>query len=255
MSNLAIGYIRVSTEDQSREGISLEVQEKRIRGYCDLHGLMLVGIYGDPGVSGLKMGNRPGLLSVLGIVERKDISHVIVAKIDRLARRTHDTLKIAEKLDQYGVALHSIMDKIDTKSAIGRFFFTMVAAMAQFESEQISERTKICLSQLKESGARYCKDAPYGWQHVPDGTRVKRLNGVDTIVPRYKRVEEPKEQACVRLLRRLHDANPGWSNRKLGRELAARGYLNRDGRVFHPKSVGLMLGDENVEAVAGREAM
>lgn len=239
--SVAVGYIRVSKEEQAREGISIAVQKKKIKAYCELHGLILVGIYGDPGVPGKKVSNRLGLLSVLELVNRRAVQHVVIMKLDRLARKTTDTLRIAEKMDRKGVSLHSILDHVDTKSAIGRFFFTMQAAIAQFESEQTGERIKTCLGELKKTGARYTKDAPYGYKHVQDGTKVRKINGVDTIVPSFKRVEDKKEQKCMGLLREMHESHPGWSLRRLGRELVARGCTNRDGRPWHPQSIKEML--------------
>src|SRR4051812_8098381 len=76
-----IGYIRVSTEEQASGGFSLEAQEKKIRGYCELYDLDLVRIESDPGASGKDL-NRPGIQAVLGELRRRKggIGGVVVAK-------------------------------------------------------------------------------------------------------------------------------------------------------------------------------
>lgn len=221
--NTAIGYIRVSTSAQADDGVSLEIQTKKIRDYCSLHDINLCGIYGDD-ISGKAIDNRPGLQAVLMIAEARKVGHVVVWKKDRLARKCIDTLQVAEKFDRWGVALHSITDHVDTKSAIGRFFFTMQAAMAEFEREQIQERVKAAMSHLKANGKKTGREAPYGYRWE---------NG--------QAVEDEDEQVCLCLLQRLHEENPKWGLRRLSRELEAAKCVNRNGKPFHPESIKGML--------------
>ncbi|MBF0467171.1 MAG: recombinase family protein, partial [Nitrospirae bacterium] len=124
----AIGYIRVSTTEQANEGISLENQTQKIRQYCQLNELELTVIITDAGVSG-KTTNRPGLIEVLHLVKTKKVQVVVVYKLDRLSRKVLDTLTMIEMFDKATVAFHSITEKIDTASAMGRFFLNITASL------------------------------------------------------------------------------------------------------------------------------
>lgn len=156
----AIGYIRVSTEEQAREGISLAHQREKIKAYAALHDIELVEIIEDRGVSAKDIKGRPGftrLLSELGY------DAVIVYKLDRMFRNAAEALQIAEKFNQNCVALHSVTEKLDTQSAMGKFFFTIAAAFAEMERNLISERTREALGHKRAHGQVY-NHVPYGYK-------------------------------------------------------------------------------------------
>src|SRR5271157_107493 len=112
----AVGYIRVSTDEQAREGISLENQRVKIEADCGLNDLELVEIIEDAAKSGKDM-NREGVNRLVDLVRSRKIDAVIVYKLDRLSRRVKDTLTIMDAIDKKNIAFHSIMEKIDTKTA------------------------------------------------------------------------------------------------------------------------------------------
>jgi DNA invertase Pin-like site-specific DNA recombinase len=128
----AVGYVRVSTEEQSRK-VSPEMQAAKIRTYAELNDLELVDIIEDAGISGKSIKARPGIQEVLNMVKARKVDAVIVYKLDRLARNTIECLNMAEGMDKAGCALHSISEKLDTQSALGRFFFTLTASLAEME--------------------------------------------------------------------------------------------------------------------------
>jgi len=144
----AIGYIRVSTEDQAREGISLDNQEAKINAYASLNDLDLIEVIRDEGASGKDL-DREGMKRLLEMVEASRIEAIIVYKLDRLSRKTIDTLNLIEMFEGKGIAFHSISEKVDTKSATGKFFLTIISAIAQMERDLIAERTKDALSHKK----------------------------------------------------------------------------------------------------------
>lgn len=164
----AIGYCRVSSEEQAREGVSLAAQEAKIRAYADLLDLELVGVIVDAGKSAKTM-NRDGLQEIMRLVEAGEVQTVIVYKLDRLSRRVVDTLHLIERIEAAGAAFHSIQEKVDTKSAIGKFFLTITAAFAQMERDLISERTIECLSHKKAVG-EHVGGVPYG--HRVEGRKL-----------------------------------------------------------------------------------
>ena len=141
----AVGYIRVSTEEQAREGISLEAQEDKIKKYADLHNLELVGVISDEGKSGKDL-NREGIQKVITLCKDRSVDHLIVYKMDRLTRRLLDLLTLIEEVFKPNkVQFHSITEKIDTATAQGKFFLAIMGAMAQMERDLISERTREAL--------------------------------------------------------------------------------------------------------------
>src|SRR4051794_2919472 len=111
-----IGYVRVSTEDQATEGVSLDAQRARIESWCALHGATLRDVHVDAGLSGKRADNRPALRAALdSVCAAKGV--LVVYSLSRLARSTKDTLTIAERLERAGADLVSLSEKIDTTSA------------------------------------------------------------------------------------------------------------------------------------------
>jgi len=166
----AIGYIRVSTEGQALEGVSLDAQSAKIRAYCDLNDLELVEIICDAGKSA-KNTDRDGLQKCLTMLSNGEASALIVYKLDRLSRKVLDTLNLISEIEGYGASLHSIVEKLDTQSALGKFFVNMTAALAQLERDQISERVTFAMEHKKSQG-QHCGRAAYGFE-MTDKALVK----------------------------------------------------------------------------------
>lgn len=216
-----IGYTRVSTDEQAREGISLDNQKAKIAAYCQLNDLELVDIIEDAGKSGKDL-NREGMQSLLGMVKTRQIDAVVVYKLDRLSRRVKDTLSVLELLEKKGIAFHSLSERVDTKSAMGRFFCNVMASLAQMERDQISERTRDALQHKIRNGER-AGQIPYGWVVGDDGKTL---------------IENPSEQEVISLVRELHDQ--GYSYRGICRELDKEGY-EPIGKMWHASTIGSIL--------------
>jgi site-specific DNA recombinase len=213
----AIGYVRVSTEGQAQDGVSLEAQEAKIRAWADLNGAESVTIFRDAGLSGKRADNRPGLQEALTAVGEGDA--LIVYSLSRLARSTKDTITIGEALDKRDADLVSLSEKIDTTTAAGKMVFRMLAVLSEFERDQVSERTRMALDHKRACGEKTGGDVPYG-SRLEDG----RL------------VPDAAEQKAIALIRRLHAA--GNSLRQIARELEAGGHRTKTGRThWHPQSV------------------
>jgi len=173
----AIGYIRVSTEQQADEGISLEAQKNKIAAWCELNDYELAGVYEDAGISGKNMTKRAGLNEALNQMG-SDMA-LVVHSLSRLARSTKDCIEIAEELKTKKCDLVSLTEKIDTSSAMGEFFFTLIAALGQMERKLIGERTAAALAYKKANGEKYAP-VPFGYKEI-DG-KLERVQQEAAIV-------------------------------------------------------------------------
>lgn len=159
----AIGYIRVSTQGQADEGVSLETQAAKIRAWCIANDYELLAMFEDAGVSGSSMNNRDGLHSAMKAAGKG--MALVCYSISRLARSTADMLHIAGQLEQRGVDLVSLTERIDTTSAAGRMVFRMLAVLAEFERDLVSERTRAALAHKKARGEKYAP-VPFGFEEI-----------------------------------------------------------------------------------------
>ena len=141
----AVGYARVSTEEQVRQGLSLGHQKDKIKKYAELHNLELLKVIIDDGKSGKDL-NRKGIDEVLSLISDKSISHIIIYKMDRLTRNVFDLLYLVRKVfEPNKVEFHSISEKIDTESPMGKFFLLILGGFAEMERDMVSVRTKAVL--------------------------------------------------------------------------------------------------------------
>jgi len=172
----AVGYIRVSTEEQAGEGVSLEAQRAAVGAYCAMRGLTLAGIVSDPAVSaGKPLAKREGGRRVLAMVESGSVGAVVAWKLDRLFRDAADCLSVTGGWDRSGVALHLVDmggQAIDTSTAMGRFFLTVMAGCAEMERNLVRERTCAALAHKRSKGERIGQ-LPYGFRLGADGRTLE----------------------------------------------------------------------------------
>lgn len=163
----AVIYTRVSTAGQRDEGVSLPAQMERARAWAIANGYDLAGEYSDEGISGKRADNRPGLQMALGkVCETRGA--LVVYSLSRLARSTKDAIDIADRLQRCGADLVSLTEQIDTRSAVGKMFFRLLATLAEFERDLISERTRAALDHKRGRSERI-GEVPFGWRVVEGG--------------------------------------------------------------------------------------
>jgi DNA invertase Pin-like site-specific DNA recombinase len=153
-----VAYIRVSSADQADNGHSLGVQREKVELYAKLHGLELVAVIEDAGVSA-KTLDRPGLQRALTMLDQGEAGALLVCKLDRLTRSVSDLGKLIETHfgEKGKAALMSVADSIDTRSAAGRLVLNVLASVSQWEREVIVERTVETMQALKTSGKVYSR--------------------------------------------------------------------------------------------------
>ena len=149
----AIGYVRVSTEQQANEGVSIDLQIEKVKQYCNLYGYELHDIIIDAGLSAKSL-NRPGLANVLQCLVDNKADALVVYKLDRLTRSLGDWSYLIKDYfnERSGKTLLAVVDQIDTSTASGRMCLNLMMTVFQWEREVISERTKAALGHKKFKG-------------------------------------------------------------------------------------------------------
>jgi len=171
-------YVRVSTEDQAKEGYSLEAQLTMLRAHCSSEGIEIVKEYVEDGYSG-KDTRRPAYRQMLSDKDQWD--SIIVLKMDRIHRNSINFMSMMEFLNKNGKGFVSSSESLDTDTATGRFVVDMMQRIAQLESEQIGERTHMgmrqkaeALSEKADSSSTMGFTAPFGYE-IYEGQLV--MNG------------------------------------------------------------------------------
>jgi DNA invertase Pin-like site-specific DNA recombinase len=213
----AIGYVRVSTEKQRDEGVSLEVQRERIRAYAELYGVEIVAWESDEGASAKSL-ERPGLQRALARLDRFEANAILVFKLDRLTRSVRDLGELIETYFEDGTnSLLSVGEQIDTRSAAGRMMLNILTVVSQWERETIGERTSVAMQHKKAQGFKFGM-ARYG-------TRI--VGGVEEAIP--------EEQGIIATARALRAT--GASLRAIAEALPPA----RNGKRFKPTQIMRML--------------
>ena len=185
----AIGYIRVSTEEQADSGLGLEAQRERIKAFCTLKDLQLIEIFEDAGISGGKhLETRPAGAKLMAAA-RKGKPVVIVAKLDRLFRSVANAAAVIDDFGRKGIELVAIAEGFDMTNPYGRAMAQMGSVFAELERAMIRERTRNAMDVKRKSGDRISRHEPYGWTFGPEG----------------KLVEVESEQDAIRLMRGLRE--------------------------------------------------
>jgi DNA invertase Pin-like site-specific DNA recombinase len=149
------GYVRVSTEEQARDGVSLAAQQAKLEAYALVKDWTVLRLIRDEGASAKHL-KRPGLEALLSLVRTQQIEAVMVYKLDRLTRSVKDLSTLVELFEKHGVALVSLQESLDATTATGRLMMNLLASVSQWEREVIGERTRDALQHLKAQGQRYC---------------------------------------------------------------------------------------------------
>ena len=157
-------YIRVSTEDQAREGFSLPEQEKRLRAMCEYKGYEIYKIYKDAGISAKTGNTRPAFEELLQDIRDKKCNTIVVLKLDRLTRSVFDWEKIIRFLEENNAYLDCANDDINTTNANGKMISRILTCVSQNEIERTSERTKVGLAGAIKAGNIPAR-APLGYKH------------------------------------------------------------------------------------------
>ena len=145
-------YIRVSTEDQAREGFSLGEQEEKLKQLCVFKEYQVYKVYQDRGISAKDMEHRPGFQEMMDDMRKGKINYIVAYKLDRVTRSVRDLELLIAELEKYDCYLICERDDVNTSTANGRFFVRMLTVLSQLEIEVVSERTKFGMSGAIKAG-------------------------------------------------------------------------------------------------------
>ena len=185
-SQKSIAYIRVSSKRQVDEGVSMEAQKRRILEYARFKSLNLADddIIIEEGVSGgIPIWERPRGRLLKQKLSTGQYANLISMKIDRMFRMTTDMLNTIDELADADISIHIVDmngEALDTSTSMGRFFLTVMGAMAEMERGLISERTQEGMNQLKSTHQKFTQSL-YGWNAKEDGSLYPNWNEQDVI--------------------------------------------------------------------------
>lgn len=147
----AVDYDRVSTFEQATEGYSIASQSESNKKFIESQNWELIDRYVDDGYSAKNL-NRPEMQRLIEDAQAKKFDVVVFYKLDRLVRSVSDLDKLLKIFDANNIAIRSVTEPFDTTTAMGRFLIILVAAIAQWERETISERVSLNILQKTKSG-------------------------------------------------------------------------------------------------------
>ena len=225
-------YARVSTVDQSDNGVSLEAQQAKLESYASLYDLTVAKTIVDAGESAKSL-NRPGLQQALELLRTGNADGLAVVKLDRLTRSISDWQSLIDDYfgERAGKQLFSVSDSIDTRTAAGRLVLNVLLSVAQWEREAVGERTREALRHKIRNGER-CGKVRFGYDLADDGKTL---------------IANPTEQRAIALMLDLREA--GHTLRQIAATLTERGIPTKEGATaWTHTAVARILGRERKAA-------
>ena len=187
-------YVRVSTEEQSREGFSLKEQEERLKEFCNFKRYEIYKIYKDAGISA-KNDKRPAYQEMMSDVKNKNINVIVAFKLDRLTRSVYDIEKLMKTVNDYECDIDCMADESNTTTSNGRMVMRIMTSVSQNEIEKCSERTKLGMVGAIKSG-HIPNRTPLGFKRI-DKKLVPDLITKDVIVRVFDLYLEGKSHQTI----------------------------------------------------------
>jgi len=215
-------YARVSTTEQAEEGYSIDEQIRVLKAFCEHEGYFIYDEYVDRGISGKNIAGRPAAQRLLADVEQKKFDIVLVWKMNRLARKSLDLMNIVEKLNSKNIAFRSYTEKYETETPTGKLQFQMMAAIAEYERNNIAENVKMgMLARAKEGRWNGGQVLGYDVVEIPSDTKKRRDSHL---------VVNEREANVVRFIFQMYTSGHGYKS--IANCINKKGYLTKKGNTF-----------------------
>ena len=174
-------YVRVSTQEQAREGLSIDAQIDKCKSFCDARGWDVFKVYKDAGYSAGNL-KRPAMELLLRDSLEEKFSIILVYKIDRFSRKLQDLIFLLEDLKKKKINFSSVTEQIDTTSAMGEAFFQIIGVFAQLERGMVKERVELAFERKIKFGEALFR-APLGYVYqnkklVPDPENSEKIKEI-----------------------------------------------------------------------------
>lgn len=249
-----VAYLRVSTNQQADHGVSLDAQREKAIQYSALYDLEITETITDAGLSASTL-DRPGLQRALEMLTIGAADAILVVKLDRLTRSVADLAELIETYFAAGKwALLSVGEQIDTRSAAGRLVLNVLASVSQWEREAIGERTSTAMQHKLAAGEYIGGPPPYGKKLSACGRTAdacRKAGGCENAqVAHGLLLDVPEELEVIATARELRTT--GLALHKVGKQLAARGFLSRTGKMFAAGQVARMVADTSTDRHPGQ---
>jgi len=224
-ANKAIGYIRVSTNEQAKEGYSLPAQKEKIIHYCSQKEIDLIDIIEDPGITtDIPFVDREGGKKIFKLIESKDINRIVTIKLDRIFREFGECITTVSKWKKEGVSVTFTDSNVEYNTdSSSELHFHIEAVLSHHEKRKIKERTKSVMEYMKKIGM-------YTGGRVIYGFRVNRENKLEPY---------PPEQDIINMIVQYHNNN--YSIYGIIKILKEYNLKSRTGNDFSPNQVKQIL--------------
>ncbi len=223
-SDGVVGYLRVSTVSQVENGDGLEIQRRKIQGYCTDRGLSMGRFYEDRGISGA-VRDRPALLQLLKDCESGSVKKVVVYKQDRLSRELTVALWLETQFKKHDIEVLSVIDpEYDMEDPLQKAFKRIADVFAELEKDVIAARLKAGRENSAKNGDRGSGPVPFGYK------KVGAILEIDLGEARW-----------VEKIFRMRASGASYAS--IARKLNKHGVITKRGKVFQIESVKYVLGN------------
>lgn len=221
-------YCRVSTEEQSENGYSIDEQERLLEEWCKKMGYVIYKCYSDRGISGKNIKDRPALKELLSDAKAGKFDMVISWKINRVSRKLEDVLKIVNLLEKNNITFKSYSEPFETDTPAGRMQFQMMALIGEFERGTIAQNVKMGMIAKAKSG-NWCGGRVLGYDLVPNNSPEEEKKGKNKL-----EINE-KEAEIVRFI--FNEYRKGKGYKAITNKMNKLGYKTKKGNNFSVGSI------------------
>lgn len=215
-------YARVSTTEQAEEGYSIDEQIRVLKEFCEKEGYGVYDEYVDRGISGKNITGRPAIKRLLADAEQKKFDIVLVWKMNRLARKSLDLMNIVEQLNSKNIAFRSYTEKYETETPTGKLHFQMMAAIAEYERNNIAENVKMGMIARAKDG-QWNGGQVMGYDVVEKDSENKKRKQTGLQI-------NEQEAKIIRLIFKMYTTGHGY--KAIANKINQDGYRTKKNKTF-----------------------